>query len=462
MVAVSGGIDSTALLLLLHATQDRHGRPIVAAHVNHGVRPDADAEEKRLEMLSHGLGIPFRSVRLELRAGSPAGAPLPSEAAMRRARYAALEKMAHTSGCAWILLAHQRDDQAETLLLQLTRGAGLAGLAGMAERRGAFLRPLLDLPRSALRRYLEESDVPAVEDPGNFDLSRSRNRVRHRILPLLEAEIRPRAGERIARAAGHLRRSLDALDVHAAQLLAKHRLPAEDGAIRLDATAIRTYPEGLVERILSRAVRTVRGSTSDIQAETWRSMARALLRGGDARFVLPGGVRVDLRGNTVEITPAEADEDSARGGVPAQDPIGLDWTGSFAWSSRSRIRTQVRSIAPSSPRLRIRGLTRVQVFDAGLLCPPFWVRRARPGDFIELEESAGSRKLSDLLSERMVPRSLRAEQPVLEDAGGILWAPGIRRAGRALVHMRTERIWIVRWSGELPADHAAHGGSSRQ
>ena len=454
MVAVSGGIDSTALLLLLHATRDRHGRPIVAAHVNHGVRPDADHEEERLGRLCRDLGIPFQAVRLDLRAASP------SEAAMRKARYEALTKMARAAGCAWVLLAHQRDDQAETLLLQLTRGAGLAGLAGIAERRGIFLRPLLDVPRSKLRHYLEESGTPAVEDPGNLDLARSRNRIRHRVLPLLDSEIRPRSGERIARAAGHLRRALDALDAHAAQLFAAHRLSAEHGAIRLDATAIRPYPEGLIERILSRAVRTVRGSTSDIHAETWRSMARSLLRGGDARYVLPGGVRVDLRGSTVEITPAEEPGGEADGGADEQHPIELEWTGSFAWSSRSRIRTQVRAIAPIGPRLRIRGLTRIQVFDADLVAPPFRVRRARPGDFLELEDSAGSRKLSDLLSERMVPRSLRAEQPVLEDAGGILWAPGIRRAGRALVHMRTERIWIVRWSGELPADRAAHGGSA--
>jgi tRNA(Ile)-lysidine synthetase-like protein len=97
-----------------------------------------------------------------------------------------------------------------------------------------------------------------------------------------------------------------------------------------------------------------------------------------------------------------------------------------------------------------------------LVRPPFRFRCPHPGDLLQMEDSAGSRKLSDLLSERMVPRALRGEQPVLEDAEGILWAPGIRRAGRALVNMRTERIWIVRWSGDLPADKAAHGGRSRK
>jgi tRNA(Ile)-lysidine synthetase-like protein len=418
---------------------------------------------------------------------------------MRKARYAALSKMAPASGCAWVLLAHQRDDQAETLLLNLTRGAGIAGLAGMAARRGIFLRPLLDVPRFALRRYLEESGTAAVEDPGNLDLARTRNRIRHRVLPLLESEVRPRSAERIARAAGNLRRALDALDALAVQTLATSCLPAERGVIRLDATAIRPYPEGLIERILHRAVLAVRGSTSDIHAETWRSMTRSLMRAGDARFLLPGGVRVDVRGKTVEIAPGDpaatragatksgegritgtedragstragaASMGSAEGasstgadGATEQDPIELEWTGSFAWTPRGRISTDVRPIPTNGPKLRIRGLTRVQVFDADLVRPPFRVRRARPGDFLELEDSAGSRKLSDLLSERMVPRTLRAEQPVLEDAGGILWAPGIRRAGRALVHMRTERIWIVRWSGALPADHAAHGGSSRK
>jgi tRNA(Ile)-lysidine synthase len=303
---------------------------------------------------------------------------------------------------------------------------------------------------------LEERGVEANEDPGNLDLSRTRNRIRHRVLPLLESELRPRVAERIARAAARLRRSLDALDAEAARLMMVCRLPSPAGAIRLDAVKLRSYPEGLIERILHNAVAKVRGSTSDIHSPLWRTMTLSLMRAREARFLLPDGVTVDLRGKTLEISPL------VKRAAGPRDPIEIDWTGRFEWGARARIRAHVRPIDVSGAKLRIRGLTRVQVFDADLVRPPCRFRFAQPGDVLAMEDSAGSRKLSDLLSEMMVPRAMRAEQPVLEDAGGVLWAPGIRRAARALVSDKTARIWIVRWSGDLPADHAALGGSSRR
>jgi len=103
----------------------------------------------------------------------------------------------------------------------------------------------------------------------------------------------------------------------------------------------------------------------------------------------------------------------------------------------------------------------MQVFDAANVSPPVRIRFPFAGDRISLEESSGRRKISDLLSERGVPRSLRGMQPVIEDARGILWVPGIRRAGVARVGPKTETIWIARWFGPLPVDRALSGGASR-
>jgi len=457
LAAVSGGLDSTALLHLLHATADRHQRGLVAGHVNHGVRADAAEDEDRLRGLCARLAVPFRCVRLRLEGSGPGG---PSEETMRRARYRALEGIARSTDCGFILLAHQRDDQAETLLLNLIRGAGLQGLAGMAHRRGIFLRPLLSIPRSDLRRYLDEIGAAWRDDSTNLDLDHPRNRIRHHLLPLIESTLRPGATATIARTAGHLRRTLEAVEAEVRSCLAACSLPGPDGEIRLDAEHLRSYHPGWIEQAIRAAVARIRGSTREISASTWNQIVEVHRAGRDGQFLLSrgiggaGGVRLELTGRVIRICKAAPENlDSAETEVP--------WSGSVRWSARARVRTRILSARGDATRLQIRGLSRAQAFDADAVQPPARIRLPRKGDRILLEDFTRSRKLFDLLSERGIPRSRRAEQPVLEDAQGVLWAPGIRRAGRALVSEQTRRIWIVRWFGRLPVDQAWIGGASR-
>jgi tRNA(Ile)-lysidine synthase len=465
LIAFSGGLDSTALLHLAVATAHGHGRAITVGHVNHGVRADAFAEETRLRALCGDLGIGFRCVRLgpggggAQRAGAASGAANAprglSEDAMRRARAKALRRLAAEAGCEWVLLGHQRDDQAETLLLNLLRGAGLRGLAGMPPRRGIFLRPLLAHSREMLRRYLEQRGAIWVEDPTNADPAIARNRIRHRVLPLLEAEMQPRAREALARAAGNLQRALAALDADAEICLAACALPSTPGDIRLDPARLRSYHPGLVEFTLRLAIARIRGSAADLPAPLLRGIAAHCLDGRAGRFRVAGGTIVDVTDRSIRIA-----RETPPSGGGFSGPVPIPLVGTIRWGS-GRFRTRTIEWAEGS-RLRVRGLERVQVFDAGEIRPPMLARVPAEGDRLLMEDGKGSRLLSDLLSERGVPRDLRADQPILEDAGGVLWAPGIRRAARALVGTRTRRIWIVRWQGRLPSEDAPIGGDSRR
>jgi len=448
LVGVSGGLDSTALLTLALATTDRHGHPVVAGHVNHGIRPDADAEEGRLRSMCEGLGVPFRSERIRF------ADPHPSEDAMRRRRLRALRLMARAGGCGHVLLGHQRDDQAETVLLNLMRGAGLRGLSGIPPVRGPFVHPLLEVPRSDLRRYLEERRIPWVEDPTNLDMDRARNRVRRNLLPLIEEDVRPGATAAIARAAGHLRSACEALEGHAREALDACRIPSPPGEIRIDGDRLRSYPIGLIEFVVRLAVLSVSGTTQNVSTPAWRQIIAAARDGRSGRFLIQDRTIVDVTGRTVCVGPARANE-------PRQGEIPVPWSGRIAWGRQGILRTRLLSVREVPSRLRLRGLSRMQAFDAASVSPPVRIRFPFAGDRISLEESSGRRKISDLLSERGVPRSLRGMQPVIEDARGILWVPGIRRAGVARVGPKTETIWIARWFGPLPVDRALSGGAPR-
>lgn len=183
-VAFSAGADSTALLLAAHA---RWPGQVVALHVHHGLQAAADGFETRARQTCEALGVPLRVRRLD---ASPEAGQSPEDAA-REHRYRALAQMAREAGAGCVLLGQHADDQVETLMLALGRGAGLPGLAGMAERferHGVlFGRPLLDLPAPALRAWLRDLGQPWAEDPSNADPRFTRNRIRQTLLPAWEA-----------------------------------------------------------------------------------------------------------------------------------------------------------------------------------------------------------------------------------------------------------------------------------
>jgi tRNA(Ile)-lysidine synthase len=201
VVGLSGGADSVALLDALAVLQGPFGFRLVAAHLDHGLRPSSTDDAAFCALLCERLGVPLRR-----------------EAAARRERYGFLRRVGREERAAAIAVAHTRDDQAETLLLRLLRGAGATGLSAMRARRGRLLRPLLAVSREQVLAHLRDRSLEWREDPSNADPAHLRNRVRHELLPYLESRFNPRARAVIARAAAllgdeaaHLRREARAL-----------------------------------------------------------------------------------------------------------------------------------------------------------------------------------------------------------------------------------------------------------
>lgn len=216
-VAYSGGADSTVLLL---AAARRWPGQVQAIHVHHGLQDAADAFEAHCRATCETLGIPLQVRRVQAR-HAPGASP---EDAARQARYPALAHAARDAGLKAVLLGQHADDQVETLLLALSRGAGLPGLAGMApvfQREGmVFVRPLLALAAGEIRAWAQEQGVPVVEDPSNADTGFTRNRIRHRLLPALQ-ECFPQYRETFARSARHAAQAQELLETVAQEDLAR-------------------------------------------------------------------------------------------------------------------------------------------------------------------------------------------------------------------------------------------------
>ena len=236
LVAFSGGPDSAALLHVLRALEER-GELRVAGlgHLNHQLRgEESDADEALSREIASAVGLPVEVGRADVAALARATRRSVEDAA-RSARYAFLHQAADRLAAEAIAVGHSEDDQAETFLLRLLRGAGARGLAGIRPRVGRVVRPLLEISRADLRRYAAEHDLRFREDASNADVRFPRNHIRHRVLPELE-RVTPRAARLLARQAELARQDEDYLEGEAAA-----RLPAlmadRDGVLHLDAAA---------------------------------------------------------------------------------------------------------------------------------------------------------------------------------------------------------------------------------
>jgi tRNA(Ile)-lysidine synthase len=248
-VALSGGLDSMVLLRLAHGYAHARGLPLFAFHVHHGLSPNADAWRAHCAAAAGELGIVFDGREVQVEKGCSG-----VEAAARKRRYAALGEMCRAHGATLLLTAHHLDDQAETVLLQLLRGSGPAGLSGMdaANRAPSLLgdehlvmaRPLLDQARAVLEAYAQGEGIAWVEDESNADPRYARNALRHGVMPTLALAF-PGFQQRIARSASHMQSAQRLLDELAAQDLAACII--EDA---LDLARLRTLSRDRINNLL--------------------------------------------------------------------------------------------------------------------------------------------------------------------------------------------------------------------
>jgi len=292
LIGLSGGSDSVALTLLL-LDLSKHGgfRVVSLAHLNHRLRGSAERDEGFCRRLAERLQLPIVIEAIDVR-DYAASQRLSLEDAARRLRYGFLERASAQAGADRIAVGHTRDDQVETFFLKLMRGAGLTGLGGVYPRRGAVIRPLLDVSRDELRTFLASRGETWVEDESNADLDNPRNRIRHRVLPELDLAYGGTTRPAIARAADLIREDAQWLDELSQRRLEALAVRRPDG-LEIDATALSNEPSPVLRRILLAAMRTA-AAHREVELNHVEA-AMAVLRGSSAGADVPGS-RWELRG----------------------------------------------------------------------------------------------------------------------------------------------------------------------
>lgn len=288
VVGLSGGADSVALTDALAALRQRRGFRLVAAHLDHGLRPESSEDAGFCQSLCDALQVPLRAGTAPVRARAAAEKGGLEQAA-RRERYSFLRRVKDDDGAVAIAVAHTEDDQAETLLLRLLRGAGARGLAGMRPRSGDLVRPLLAVSRARVLEHLRARGLGWREDATNADTRHLRNRVRHELIPYLEQRFNPRVRETLARTAALLADEAQHVEAEAGALLAP-AARSDGAALVLERAPLAAAPPAVARAALREALEK-QGGLAGIgrgHVEGLLRLVRAASPSG-RRLVLPGG-----------------------------------------------------------------------------------------------------------------------------------------------------------------------------
>lgn len=427
LLALSGGADSVALLHALATLRRKFHFQLAAAHLNHALRAaESDRDEAFVRELCARIGVELIVERA--RGLKPSDGNL--EARARTARQRFLARAAARVEADYIALAHQADDQAETVMLRLLRGAGVTGLGAMAEvSAGNVIRPLLEVRRSAILAYLNEIGARFVEDSTNASLKYDRNRVRHRLMPLLEREFAPGLSGRLVELAAEMRQ-VDGL-LHGLAEDAYAACRESGGALNLDRfTGLHpAVAAATMRRYLAATV----GNLMGLQRSHIDSLLRLCLKGPpNGRIVLPDGWLARRRYGKLFVVRGEK---IGEGAVAFEVPLAVEGVtvvpeAQVVFESRLMPRAQ----APMPPDAF------EAVFDAQEIRAGLSVRNFNRGDRIAPLGVRGSRKVKDVFIDNKIPPQQRGRFPVVSLEGRVAWLPGLVRSNVALVTEHTAEV----------------------
>jgi len=448
IAAVSGGPDSVALLHVLVLLSSEYDLILTVAHLNHGLRgAESDAEEQLVRRLSEERGIACVVKRVDLRAvRNEKGRKRSLEDIGREERYRFFTALAARIGASRIALGHHREDQAETVLMNLIRGSGLEGLKGILPVRDeCFIRPLIEVSREEILKFLHSKRLPFLEDSSNNHDLFLRNRIRHQLIPLLQEQYNPQIVNTLNRMACIARREDDCLKTTVDSILDAWQIPSlpEGGEMMIAIPELQKLREALqyrvIKTLLQRCVLSPhRVGSAHIQAVM--DLSRGSKPGG--LLILPGNVVVKREYG--KLTLAFKDRNSKPALYsPAKERTVENFSYPVEIPGFVKIEETGRVIktafAENDETLCFDG-DNVAYFDFDKVQTPLVIRNRREGDRFQPLGMAGTKKLKAYFIDEKVPRWQRNLIPLLADRHSVVWIAGFRLSERVRVEDKTRCI----------------------
>ena len=430
VVGISGGPDSAALLHALWELRGDFHLSLLAAHLDHRLRPEGEKEAHFVRKLAGKLGVPFFGGRADVRSCQKEKG-LTVQEASREVRYAFLKEIARKNRADKIALGHTADDQAESMIMRILRGSGTRGLSGIPPvRNGLYIRPLIGVWREEIEAFLEEKRIVPLTDPSNQSQKYLRNRIRHELLPLLQ-QYNPRIRQVLVQMADLFRGEEEFWETHLSEKLAGAVRSRRKETLVLDVPALLSHPLPIRLRCLRKAIEETQGHLRGISLpHIWA--LNSLLEASDPNrtLKLPRGLTVTRAYQALHLSRSREEA------VPFEHPVpGPGYVEIPEIGRAMRFETQSRKgKAPldESPL--------VALLDFDDLEFPLTVRSFHPGDRFQPLGMEGEKKIKDLFIDCKVPALQRKRIPILCRGDRILWVGGVRIDNRARLKPETRRI----------------------
>lgn len=438
VVALSGGPDSVALLHILNSLKEVYGIKLRAAHLEHGLRGEESLEDmKFVESICEGLSIPI-TTKSEKIGEIAAEEGLSVEAVARKIRYAFLYDVLDETGFNKLATGHNANDQAETVLINLLRGSGLAGLSGMKPAMdGRVMRPLIEARRSEIMAYLEQKSIPFRTDSSNADMRFERNKVRNVLLPMIEKEFNPGIVDSLTRTASVFSMVYEYFKDEVEKSMGA-AVKEEEGRVTVNLEIFRLHSD-LVK--LFTFHRILRSLEDDEQVVSYDTLS-ALLNVAEKS---QSGSRIDIGSGIVALK--EFDRVVIGRDVALYEPyeVQLNMPGETRIENAGYVYTvEVLKEKPETSDIYRSGQS--AYFDFNELALPLVARNWREGDRFVPFGLKGSKKVHDVFVDEKVPVSGRTMIPLVCDADGVIWVTGVRRADRARITDETSTIVKITYS----------------
>lgn len=436
ILALSGGPDSMALFSILKELKDKIGFEIIAAHLNHGLRKEADEEARFVEDYCCQQGIPCYVRKAEVKKiAEKEGKSL--EEAGREERYRFFRELKKELGAQRIATAHHKDDLAETVLHHVIRGSGVKGLRGIMPVNGDLIRPLLTVTRREIEAYLKEAGIPYCIDMSNYEPVYLRNRIRNELMPYLKKEFNPRLVESLCQLAYIARLENEVLEKETEKYWPQILLLREENRIVLDSEALSLLHPAYQHRLLIKALKEMRGGKEgDINLKEVMEILKLMEKKGSSRVIhLAGGIRVNKSYGELIISSREEEKIAYcyQVSIPGEVYVPeLDEVYVFELADINNLNREGA----------------LAYLDYENLEFPLFIRSRRPGDTFRPVGLKGGKKIKDFFIDAKIPVNLRDKIPLLASSEKIYAILGMRVAEEAAVNNKTQKVVVIKKCGK--------------
>ena len=444
LTGVSGGPDSVALLHLLLRLAPKWELKIGIAHLNHCLRgAESDRDAEFVANLAAKTGIPCYSDAIDVRA-DPASRKLSLEAAARNTRYEFFARIQHRNGYDKIATGHQRNDNAELMLMFLFRGSGPLGFSGIPPiREGRIVRPLIETDRNELVAFLNENEISYQIDKSNRDMRFLRNRIRHETIPYIQACCNPGIVETLNRFSKITRSENEWMDEIIQPIYENALVSTDKHRMVLAISAFSAFPEAVRRRVIRSAIARIKGdllriSFSHIEA----ACCIAEHRQGSAQLMLPDGIRIQREQDLIIFYQTDEPVERRRLKIqPVQAPFFYSVTGPGECVTIHETGAVLTfSEIPIESGMITMPCNKIALLDMEMLKFPLTVRNIQPGDRFNPLGVTGTQKIGKYFIDHKIKRSERLQCPVILSGKQIVWLAGYRISGCFKVTSSTRKV----------------------